>query len=116
MSSVSIFMYFEKTEIETNLFSRIVPYTFAVFLLTDNFFLRSIINKDIIAFGEMPDNIIVLIIMVLYALLLMCICILIDYIRKRIFDEKVTKFLCVKMERMWDKSKLVMIQKDMKKE
>ena len=106
LSSISLFNVFTRIKIRTTIFSRMVPYTFAVYLISDSFYMRKIFNSQIINFEKMADTCISLVIMFFYAVAVMACCMLIDYVWKRVFgkmNKKITTFVCEKTYRMWNK-------------
>lgn len=107
LSSVSLFNVFVKTKIKTTVFSHMVPYTFAVYLISDSFYMREIINKRIIDFQQMTDTCMSLVVMLLYGIAVMAVCMLIDYIWKLAFgklNNKIVVFFCKKARIIWNKA------------
>lgn len=105
-SAVSLFNTFAKIKVRTTIFSQMVPYTFAVYLISDSFYMRSIINSKIIDFEKMANTSMSLVVMLFYAVTVMACCMLIDYVWKHVFgkiNKKVTTFVCEKTHRMWNK-------------
>lgn len=105
-SAVSLFNTFVKIKIKTTIFSRMVPYTFAVYLISDSFYMRKIVNRQIIDFEKMADTCMSLIIMIFYAVAVMVCCMLIDYVWKRVFgkiNKKIATVVCEKTYRIWNK-------------
>lgn len=104
LSSISLFNVFTRIKIRTTIFSRMVPYTFAVYLISDSFYMRSIINSKIIDFENMANTSMSLVVMLFYAVAVMACCMLIDYVWKRVFgkiNNKVTMVVCEKTYRIW---------------
>lgn len=105
LSSISLFNVFTRIKIRTTIFSRMVPYTFAVYLISDSFYMRSIINSKIIDFENMANTSMSLVVMLFYAVAVMACCMLIDYVWKRVFgkiNNKLTMAVCEKTYRIWN--------------
>lgn len=106
LASVSLFCAFVKMKIKTMIFSRLVPYTFAVYLISDSFYMRKIVNSAIINFEKLANTGISLVIMFLYALVVMAVCMLVDYVWKRLFgniNKNITKIVCEKANQVWNR-------------
>lgn len=93
LSSVSFFMFFEKQSINANAFSKIAPYTFAVYLISDNFFMRSVINKQLFDPCKYQNSVWIVLFIILYAALVMICCMLIDFVFKKLFGKIKVKFI-----------------------
>lgn len=106
LSSISIFTAFTKINIKTTFFSKLAPYTFAVYLISDSFYMRKFVNSQIINFKEMADTPLSLVVMFFYGIAVMACCMLIDFIWKKLFGkivDKITKFICEIAYKIWNK-------------
>lgn len=111
-SSVSLFNAFAEVKMERTIFSRLVPYTFAVYLISDSFWMRSIINRQIIDFMKMTDICMSLIVMIFYGVVVMVCCMLIDYVWKAVFgklNKKMAVIVCEKIYDIWSKVVVVLM-------
>lgn len=106
LSSVSLFCAFTKINIKTAFFSKIAPYTFAVYLISESIYMKKIVNSQIINFKEMTDTPLSLVVMFFYGIAVMACCMLIDFIWKKLFGKivyKITKFICEIAYKIWNK-------------
>ena len=106
LSSVSLFCAFTKIKIKTTFFSKIAPYTFAVYLISDSFYMRKIVNAKIINFANMSDTMLSIPVMLAYAVGVMTVCMIIDFIWKKIFGKingKLTSFVCEILYKIWNR-------------
>lgn len=106
LSSISLFNVFSRGKIKTTIFSRMVPYTFAVYLISDSFYMRKIVNSGIINFENMANTSMSLVVMLFYAVAVMASCMLIDYVWKCVFgkiNKKIIIAVCEKTYRIWNK-------------
>lgn len=100
-SSISIFCYFDSNNIKNKFFSHISPYVLSVYLITDSFHLRKIINSQIFNPCDYASNLIVIFYIIIYAIILFVVCVIIDYVVEKLlsnFFDKTTNFLLNKFK------------------
>lgn len=88
--SIIIFSYFKQKKIAQNAFNHFMiwaaPYTFGVYLIHDNEYIRNVIWKELVDYSFFTDSPWLVFIHLGVISFTFIICILIDYMRKRIFD------------------------------
>lgn len=86
-SSLFLFAFFERHTVKSAIWSKIAPYTFAVYLISDNFFIRPILNGIIFNPNQYKDTPLVIAYVLIYAIALMLVCMGLDWIVKHLFGK-----------------------------
>lgn len=85
IQSVAVFEIFNQIKLKKNIFNKITPYIFGIYLITENEYIRPIIYKPLMPASGKITSYNFLLELIGYSLLIFIICILIEYIRKQIF-------------------------------
>lgn len=97
-SSVSLFMCISQIDMKAPIFSKIAPYTFSVYLISDHFFLREIINKvPMKAYTTFSGSWCVIFTVICYALVVLVGCVIVDYVITLILGkplDTINEFIC----------------------
>ncbi len=117
-SSVSLFMFVSKTNINAPVFSKIAPYTFAVYLLSDHFLLRAVVNKlPMYMYTTFNGQWYVFFLIILYSLAIMGVCMLVDFLVTLVLGKLLDKIadllsnICLKIKNLFIKIFLKDIEK-----
>lgn len=100
-SSINLFCFFDNISIKSNYFSKISPYVLAVYLITDSFYLREIINSQIFNPCNYADSLIVILYIIIYSVILFIVCIIIDSFVEKYFSkvfDNITNFVIKKFK------------------
>lgn len=90
-SSISIFLFFKNININSKIINRLIyfisPLTFGVYLIHENIFVRKVLYNNFFHVAKYGDYglLIFLLIVLLEAILIFIVCILIEYLRKKLF-------------------------------
>ncbi len=118
VSALSLFMFVSKLNMNAPVFSKIAPYTFAVYLISDHFLLRELVNKSAMQFNILfSSQWYVIFFIILYALIVMCICMLVDFLITLVLGKLLDKIadlisdICLKTKNLFIKIFLKDVEK-----
>lgn len=109
VAAVSLFMFFININVSFPIVSKVSPYVFAVYLISDSFRLRKIVNQTIFD-PNTVESAFVLIYILLYSLVILIICICIDVVRVKLFG-KIHNNLVLYIDESYLKLKKLVIKK-----
>ena len=120
LASVFLFLYFKNLEIKNlkviNIVSKIVPLTFAVYIIHEQVVLRDILYLDILNLNQFWNNPLQFVIIPIIAITIFLICILIEKItqptiQKWIYNILEESYLSLKNTRCYQKIQYKLLQK-----